>query len=111
MGAQPAYELEGRELVAETEGLRVQVLTIGPGQCVPWHRHTSIDDTLFSLEGSVRVELRNPDEHVRLECGERLTVQSERPHRVTAADGGRCRFLIVQGVGPYDYLPEDCGAP
>ena len=27
-------------------------------------------------------------------------------HRVTARDGGRVRFLLVQGVGTYDYCPQ-----
>ena len=45
------YELEDRELIAESAGLRVQVLTVGPGQCVPWHSHSQIADTFFCLEG------------------------------------------------------------
>ena len=32
----------GSYAIAESKGLRVQVLTIGPGQWVPWHRHTEI---------------------------------------------------------------------
>ena len=62
----PSYELEGRELIAEAPGLRVQVLTLGPGQCVPWHRHTSITDTFFCLEGPVVITTREPDGELRL---------------------------------------------
>ncbi len=102
-----SYELDGRELVAEAPGLRVQVLTLGPGQCVPWHRHTEISDTFFCLEGPMLVEMREPDARVRLAIGARATVGPGRPHRVSGADGGGCRFVIVQGVGTYDYLPED----
>ena len=101
-----AYEIDGRELIAQAPGLRVQVLTIGPGQCVPWHHHTEIADTFFGLEGTVSIALRDPDETHRLAVGERLTVPPGRPHRVSGADDGRCAFLIVQGVGVYDYLPD-----
>jgi hypothetical protein len=31
------YTIAGRELVAEGADLRVQVLTLAAGQCVPWH--------------------------------------------------------------------------
>ena len=101
-----AYELEGRELIAEAEGLRVQVLTIGPGQCVPWHRHTWISDTFFCLEGPMVLETHEPDATIRLNAGARATVPPGQPHRVTGGDNGRCRFVIVQGVGKYDYLPD-----
>ena len=31
------YTIAGRELIAEGTDLRVQVLTLAAGQCVPWH--------------------------------------------------------------------------
>ena len=80
----PSYEIEGRELIAETEGLRVQVLTIGPGQCVPWHRHTAIEDTFFCLEGPMVVETREPDANVLLQSGQRASVPRGQVHRVAA---------------------------
>ena len=36
------YAIAGRELVAEGADLRVQVLTLAAGQCVPWHYHSEI---------------------------------------------------------------------
>ena len=36
------YTIAGRELVAEGTDLRVQVLTLAAGQCVPWHYYTEI---------------------------------------------------------------------
>jgi mannose-6-phosphate isomerase-like protein (cupin superfamily) len=103
----PAYKLDGRELIAEAPGLRVQVLTVGPDQCVPWHHHTRISDSFFCLEGHMVLETRNPSSVVQLLAGERAIVPPMQPHRVTAGEGVRCRFVIVQGVGTYDYLPEE----
>ena len=37
--------------------------------------------------------------------GESCAVPPKTAHRVTGKDGGRCRFLIVQGVDEYDYCP------
>ena len=100
------YEIEGRELVAESDEIRVQVLTVGRGQEVPWHHHTIISDTFFCLEGPMLIATREPDGIRRLECGERMTVPPGQPHRVSGVGGGRCAFVIVQGVGTYDYIPE-----
>lgn len=104
--SEPGYELERRELVAEAPGLRVQVLTLGPGQSVPWHRHTAITDTFFCLEGRVVITTRQPEGEIHLIPGERADVAPHQPHRVAPAEGTRCRFVIVQGVGEYDYVPE-----
>ena len=105
-----SYEIEGRELIAESVGLRVQVLTLGRGQCVPWHRHSEITDTFFCLEGPMVVETRDPIAAHRLEVGGRLSVPPGLAHYVSGVEGGRCRFAIVQGVGTYDYIPLDGGA-
>lgn len=100
------YTIEGREVVHETRDLRVQVLTIRPGQEVPWHHHTAVQDSFFCLEGSVQVETREPEAVHRLLVGERTAVPPGQPHRVSCADDSRCRFVIVQGVGSYDFVPE-----
>jgi quercetin dioxygenase-like cupin family protein len=103
----PAYVIEGRELIAESAGLRVQVLTIGAGQCVPWHRHSEITDTFFCLQGPMLIETREPDASHHLTAGDRCSVPPGRAHFVSGEAGGRCRFVIVQGVGVYDYVPVD----
>ncbi|MCP3920080.1 MAG: cupin domain-containing protein [bacterium] len=85
----------------------MQVLTLGRGQCVPWHHHTVITDTFFCLTGPMLVETRDPGARTRLECGGRLSVPPGCPHRVRGVDDGPCSFAIVQGVGAYDYSPEE----
>ncbi|MFT5290354.1 MAG: mannose-6-phosphate isomerase-like protein (cupin superfamily) [Planctomycetota bacterium] len=81
----PAYELDGRELIAEAPGLRVQVLTLGHEQCVPWHHHTQISDSFFCLEGHVVLDTRQPSSVLHLRAGQRATVPPMQPRRVTAA--------------------------
>jgi quercetin dioxygenase-like cupin family protein len=56
----------GHELVAEGADLRVQVLTLAAGQCVPWHYHTDISDSFVCLEGPMVVETRAPRHVYRL---------------------------------------------
>ena len=99
------YELERREVIARTDTLRVSILTLAAGQEVPWHFHSEIADTFFCLDGVLSVETRDPKSHHVLGVGESCAVPAKTAHRVTGRNGGRVRFLIVQGVGVYDYRP------
>jgi quercetin dioxygenase-like cupin family protein len=69
------YTIAGCELVAEGADLRVQVLSLAAGQCVPWHYHSEISDSFVCLEGPMMVETRAPRHVYRLLPGERCAVQ------------------------------------
>jgi quercetin dioxygenase-like cupin family protein len=97
------YFIEGRELIAETPDLRVQILTIAEGEEIPWHYHTIISDTFTCLEGPMTVRTKRGEADLELDVGETGTVSPNIAHKVTGRDGGRCRFVIVQGIGAYDY--------
>ncbi len=100
----PSYEIEAREVLADAPGLRVSILTLAPGQEVPWHKHTTITDTFVCMSGSLRIETREPRaEHV-LEPGQRHAVPAGEAHRVTGLGMGAAKFLVIQGVGEYDYV-------
>jgi quercetin dioxygenase-like cupin family protein len=103
--ASASYEIENRELVAETPSLRVLVLTLARGQRVPWHRHSNVTDTFFCLEGPMVVETRSPDARYELMAGDSCAVPPKTDHEVRGKDDGRCRFALVQGVGTYDFIP------
>jgi len=96
------YEIEGCEVLAETPDLRVQILTIDVGQEIPWHYHTIITDTFTCLEGPMVIQTRPGEPDHALNVGETCRVGPDIAHKVTGRDGGRCRFVIVQGVGKYD---------
>ena len=98
------YTIEDRQLIAETPELRVQILTVANGQKVPWHYHTAVTDTFVCLEGPMVVNTRNPDVEHELQAGDSCTTPPNTAHQVAGKNGGRCRFVIVQGVGKYDYF-------
>ena len=100
------YKIEAREVVAKVKELRASILTVGPGQCVPWHHHSEVTDTVFCIEGRMQVETRAPDEARILAPGDMTAIAPGQPHRVSGVDGGRCKFLIIQGVGNYDFISE-----
>jgi quercetin dioxygenase-like cupin family protein len=99
------YEVERRARHAERPGFRISELQLSPTQTVPWHYHTSISDTFYVLEGEMRLFLQNPKQDVRLGVGETFVAIAGRPHLVTNAGKTSLTFLILQGVGEYDYVP------
>ncbi len=99
------YEVERRARHAERPGFRISELQISPTQQVPWHYHTNIRDTFYVVEGEIRLFLRDPKEDVRLEPGDTYAVRAGRPHLVTNAGTTSATFLVLQGIGEYDYVP------
>ena len=53
------------------------------------------------------VQTRTGDADRELEPGDSFAVPPKTAHRVAGKNGGRCRFVIVQGVGAYDFIPLD----
>lgn len=99
------YTIAGREMISEADGLRVQILTLGAGECVPWHYHTKVTDIFIGLEGTTVVETRAPRARHVLGLGEHCVVPPMTAHEVTGEGGRPCRFAIVQGVGAHDFNP------
>jgi mannose-6-phosphate isomerase-like protein (cupin superfamily) len=99
------YEVERRVQHAARPGFRIVELQLSPTQKVPWHSHTDITDTFYVLEGHMRLFLQDPKEEVKLKPGETYAVRAARPHLVTNGGTGSLTFLVLQGIGEYDYVP------
>jgi quercetin dioxygenase-like cupin family protein len=99
------YEVERRARHAERPGFRISELQISPTQKVPWHYHTNVADTFYVLDGRIRVFLQDPKEDVRLGPGETFTARPGRPHLVVNDGGRSATFLVLQGIGEYDFVP------
>ena len=99
------YTISGRETVAEGADLRVTILTLAAGECIPWHFHSEIADTMVCLDGPMVVETRAPRNEYVLAPGQRCSVPPNTAHYVHGKNGGPCKFMIVQGVGIYDFVP------
>jgi quercetin dioxygenase-like cupin family protein len=99
------YEVERRACHAERPGFRISELQISAKQKVPWHYHSNVQDTFFVLAGSIRVFLQDPKQEVRLAPGETFTVQPRRPHLVINGGTTSATFLVLQGIGEYDFVP------
>ncbi len=99
------YEVERRAEHASRPGFRISEIQISPTQKVPWHYHNNIHDTFYVLGGKLRIFLREPKEEVQIRAGETYTVRARRPHLVTNCGDVSATFLVLQGIGEYDFVP------
>lgn len=99
------YEVERRQSHAQRPGFRINELQISTTQKVPWHYHTNVQDTFYVIEGCIRIFLRSPKEEVTLKPGDTYSVPPRRPHLVTNGGSTSATFLVLQGMGEYDFVP------
>jgi quercetin dioxygenase-like cupin family protein len=99
------YEVERRQFHAERPGFRINELRISPAQKVPWHYHSIIQDTFYVIEGTIRISMQDPKEEIALKPGETYSVPPRRPHLVTNGGQTSATFLVLQGIGEYDFVP------
>jgi quercetin dioxygenase-like cupin family protein len=99
------HQVERRAEHAARPGFRITELQSSPTQKVPWHLHTNVQATFYVIEGRLRLFLREPKEEVRLGPGETYSVPPGRPHLVTNGGNASATFLVLQGIGAYDFVP------
>jgi quercetin dioxygenase-like cupin family protein len=99
------YEVERRTMHAERPGFRINEIQLSTTQQVPWHYHNSVQDTFYVLKGRIRIFLRDPKEEIRLEPGQTCTVVPKRAHLVINGGDSSATFLVLQGIGEYDFVP------
>ena len=102
--ASDLFEVERLDSHAERKGFRISELQISTSQKVPWHYHTHIKDTFYVVEGKITIYLTDPKEAVSLSPGESYVVEPKRPHLVTNSGSNSATFLVLQGVGEYDFV-------
>jgi len=91
---------------ADRPGFRIAEIRLSSTQRVPWHHHSNIEDTFYVLGGRIRITLQHPDEQIELGVGQSWgPVRAGRHHLVTNAGTDPATFLVLQGMGDYDFVP------
>ena len=98
-------DVERRTHYAARPGFRIAEFTISAKQKIPWHFHSNIQDTFYVVEGQLRIFLRAPKEEVHLDPGQTYAVRAKRPHLVINDCETLTTFVILQGIGEYDFVP------
>ena len=93
----------GEEVILKTENSRVRIIELGPNEVASLHAHTEVTDNMFCLSGKMSVRMKNPDEEAFLLPGQRCTVVQGRVHQVVNTEATPTTYLLVQGVGRYDF--------
>ncbi|GAB3649799.1 cupin domain-containing protein [Ramlibacter alkalitolerans] len=104
------FAVSSRKIVAEGKDVQVKEFLLGPGEEVPWHHHTEVFDVFYCLEGRLHVqcaEVWSGEARATVELGVGQSLKLEpgtahRPFNPSARE--RCRFLLVQGIGEYDWI-------
>ncbi len=98
------YEVKSVETVMAGSDTRARLYVLAPGEAIPWHFHSSVNDWYFCLAGRLSVETRAPRDHAVLDPGGQYTIPPKTAHRISNAGEADCRFLLLQGVGQYDFV-------
>ena len=101
------YQAKKISVIAKSADVLVREYVLGPGELIPWHHHTQVTDHYYSLEGMVLIETRAPATRRELNPGESATVTPPTAHHVSNPSPNPCRFLLIQGVGEYDFVKEE----
>jgi quercetin dioxygenase-like cupin family protein len=105
----PNYQVKNVEPVVVSEDIQVRVFTLAQGDIIPWHYHRESTDHYFVLQGNLTIETRDPEDRRGLTVGDRYKILPGTAHRILNESPSDCRFLLVQGVGKYDWHKADVG--
>jgi quercetin dioxygenase-like cupin family protein len=100
------YGVKKISVIAKGADVLVREYILGPGESIPWHHHTQVTDHYYGLEGKVLIETRAPLARRELSPGESTAVTPPTAHHTSNPYADPCRFLLIQGVGKYDFVKE-----
>jgi quercetin dioxygenase-like cupin family protein len=97
--------VRGLETIFQRDDVRVTHTTLDPGQEIPWHWHSAVADTFYVLRGPLTVIAAPSDERVVLAAGAVFQAAAGQGHCVRNDGAAVVEYLLIQGVGRYDYRP------
>jgi quercetin dioxygenase-like cupin family protein len=102
--AKPNYSVKNIEPVVVGTDVQARVFTLAPDEFIPWHRHSESMDHYFVLSGTLSITTRDPNDEHMLETGGRYKITAGTSHLIANRAKSDCVFLLVQGVGKYDFI-------
>ena len=97
----------GNREIIRTDNALVRIMELKKGASTDWHRHSEVADFFVCLTGAVQLETKKPDEKFLLNPGQRAEVRPQQIHRVVNLHSDTSEYLLVQGVGVYDFIKEN----
>lgn len=90
-------------------GVRVVEFELSARSNGAWHHHSQVSEHCYCLKGRIVVEIAEY-EAVALEAGKRCEIPAGVKHRLRNAENQVCGYLVVQGIGSYDFVESNSGA-
>jgi len=91
------------EIIIKTDTVRVRIMSLKPHEIADWHFHTEVTDNIFCLTGTIVVRMKEPDEEDKLTPGKRCQIKVGRIHQLENLGNEEAAYLLIQGVGRYDF--------
>ena len=91
------------DVIAKTDNLQVRIMSLAPREVANWHYHTQVTDDIVCLTGILIVRRQEPDEEIRLFPGQRVHIETNSVHRLENLEETESTYLLVQGIGKYDF--------
>ena len=101
----PTYEPQAVELIVDTPDVRVAEITLAPGTDTPPHEHSEVEEVCYCLAGELTSEVEGEPPAV-LQPGRKTRFAAGRGHRLSNRGHAPCRFLLIHGVGRFDFVPS-----
>jgi len=102
--ASAPYQVKRIETVMAGSDVQARLFTLAPGDTIPWHYHTQSADHYFVLAGTLTVQTREPEETSTIGSGDSHRIAPGTAHLIANRSYVDCRFLLLQGVGKYDWV-------
>lgn len=99
-----SYSVKHVETIANGTDVRVRSFTLASGEIIPWHYHSHSADHYFVLEGTLTVQTRNPERLNVIKTGASHQLAPRTAHQISNQSREDCRFLLIQGVGAFDWV-------
>jgi quercetin dioxygenase-like cupin family protein len=97
--------IRSSERLFSTDEVQISRLVLAPSEEVPWHFHSHVQDTFYVLRGPVTIYTREPEATTIIDDGETLQTRERQPHRVFNASDHDVLFVLIQGLGKFDFQP------
>ncbi len=89
--------------IINENGVRVIEFLIDPESRGAWHYHSYLSESCYCLKGLLSIDIEGSKTTI-LQPGEKCEVAAGVRHRVYNEAQIPCAFLVIQGIGEYDFI-------
>lgn len=103
------FNVSDRKIIIQGSDVVVKETKLAPGEAIPWHHHSNVADIFYCIEGELWIECKDAfsgerSTTLKLKVGESAEVNVGTAHRPYNPGDSVTRFILIQGVGEYDWL-------